>query len=214
MGCFSQPTWSFSMSFLASVWGDGGWNQCLYASTVSIHLSALDLFHKIHPTASQWSRNIDRLSEVNASGWMMPRVWFMSATLGWDPCGEFPPSEQLSFLWWDRPLPFNVTLFKRAKVEAWLTFIRAISWCSRKILYFFHQVELNKFGCMRADLSKWRTKVFAMLLPQVSTGQHCWKGLGEFLDCGQCWSLLLLVKESLEVPSTPTEWRSSFCVSD
>lgn len=135
----------------------------------------------------------------------MPRVWFMSATLGCNPCSEFPPSEQLSFLWWDRPLPFNVTLFKRAKIEAWLTFISGISWCSRKLLYLFHQVEptsLTSLGVWELTCQNEGERFFAMLLPQVSTGQHCWKGLSQFLDCGQCWSVLLLVKQSSEVSST------------
>jgi len=71
----------------------------------------------------------------------MPLVWYMSAALRCDPCGEFPPSEHLRFLWWDRPLPFSGTLFKTAKVEVWLTFISGISWCSRKLLSVFLQVE-------------------------------------------------------------------------
>lgn len=145
MGCVPQPARCSSASFPASVCGDGGWNECLYASTISIHLSALVFFFtRNHPTASEWSRNRDRHSEANASGLMMPCVWLMSATLGCSPCSEFPPSEQMRFLRRDRPLPFNVTLLKRGKVEAWSTFNRGISWCSRKLLYLFHQVEAKK----------------------------------------------------------------------
>lgn len=41
-----------------------------------------------------------------------------------------------------------------------------------------------------------------MLLQEAGTGQYCWKGLAQPLDCGQCWSVLLLVKQSSEVPNT------------